>query len=115
MTEAEICGSFRRADNKRAQIQIISELTLRPKEEIEEILVRNGYTIPNSKRKGFMKKADEEAKEEEPIGESIIPTAVKIAVTTRADFLENKIETLKAQILQFEAELEELTRFLEGV
>lgn len=34
MTEKEICGSYRRADNKMTQIKILSELTLKSEYEI---------------------------------------------------------------------------------
>ena len=46
MTEKEICGSYRRADNKMTQIKILSELTLKSEYEIMSIVVRNGYELP---------------------------------------------------------------------
>lgn len=46
MNETEICGSYRRADNKMTQIKILSELTLKSEYEIMSIVVRNGYELP---------------------------------------------------------------------
>lgn len=40
MTEKEICGSYRRADNKMTQIKILSELTL--KSEYRHVPQRDG-------------------------------------------------------------------------
>ena len=40
MTEREICGSFRRAENQKQQIQILTELTCKSKYQIIGILLR---------------------------------------------------------------------------
>ena len=38
MTEREICGSFRRAENQKQQIQILTELTCKSSSEPEVII-----------------------------------------------------------------------------
>lgn len=48
MTEREICGSFRRAENQKQQIQILTELTCKSKYQIIGILLRNGEKVPKS-------------------------------------------------------------------
>lgn len=48
VTEREICGSFRRAENQKQQIQILTELTCKSKYQIIGILLRNGEKVPKS-------------------------------------------------------------------
>lgn len=45
MTNAEICDSFRRADNKRQQIGILAELTATDKETVAEVLADAGLYV----------------------------------------------------------------------
>lgn len=42
MTDEEICRSWRTARNRRKQIKVLAELTLKPPEVIRSILVANG-------------------------------------------------------------------------
>ena len=56
MTEREICGSFRRADDKKKQIQILSELTGNTKYQIIRILIRNGENLPEEVEKQIFKR-----------------------------------------------------------
>ena len=58
MTEREICGSFRRADNKKQQIQILTELTCMSKYQIIGILLRNGETVPKTIESQIFKRLD---------------------------------------------------------
>lgn len=46
MTEREICGSYIRAKNQNEQITILTELTLKSREQIIGILLKNGVDIP---------------------------------------------------------------------
>lgn len=48
VTEREICGSFRRAENQKQQIQILTELTCKSKYQIIGILLRNGEKVPKT-------------------------------------------------------------------
>ena len=58
MTEREICGSFRRAENQKQQIQILTELTCKSKYQIIGILLRNGEKVPKSIENQLYKRLD---------------------------------------------------------
>lgn len=64
-TDEEICTLYRGARNKRAQIRILSELTLRPQVQIRAILKRAGYDVAGKQvrkrpqRDGYRAKYDE--------------------------------------------------------
>lgn len=58
MTEREICGSFRRAENQKQQIQILTELTCKSKYQIIGILLRNGEKVPKSIANQLYKRLD---------------------------------------------------------
>jgi len=45
MTDREICLSYKEAKKKAEQIKILSELTLKPVDEIKAILIANGYKV----------------------------------------------------------------------
>lgn len=58
VTEREICGSFRRAENQKQQIQILTELTCKSKYQIIGILLRNGEKVPKSIENQLYKRLD---------------------------------------------------------
>ena len=58
VTEREICGSFRRAENQKQQIQILTELTCKSKYQIIGILLRNGEKVPKSVENQLYKRLD---------------------------------------------------------
>ena len=58
MTDGEIVREYRTAKDKKAQIRIMAELTLKPKEEIVRILKENGCDV-EEKRRGRKPKAGE--------------------------------------------------------
>ena len=58
VTEREICGSFRRAENQKQQIQILTELTCKSKYQIIGILLRNGEKVPKSIENQSYKRLD---------------------------------------------------------
>ncbi len=73
MTDKEICWSYRKADNKREQITVLSELTLKSKYEIMAIITAGGQELPPKTMKGLKMrlgrleeriKADEQEHEE---------------------------------------------------
>lgn len=53
VTEREICGSFRRAENQKQQIQILTELTCKSKYQIIGILLRNGEKVPKALKTSY--------------------------------------------------------------
>ena len=58
VTEREICGSFRRAENQKQQIQILTELTCKSKYQIIGILLRNGEKVPKNIENQLYKRLD---------------------------------------------------------
>ena len=48
MTEAEIVKSYQRAEKKREQIKILAELNDCPKQDIRDILEKNGEEVPKT-------------------------------------------------------------------
>lgn len=56
--EEQICGSFRRAENQKQQIQILTELTCKSKYQIIGILLRNGEKVPKSIENQLYKRLD---------------------------------------------------------
>lgn len=61
MTESEIVRNYREAKNKREQITILADLNRCEKEEIVEILLKNGESERTSKKE----KAKEETRREQ--------------------------------------------------
>lgn len=59
MTEEEIYKSYKSAKYPKEQIKILSELTLKSKEEIQEIILRQ-QTLRAKKKHESEKKAEEE-------------------------------------------------------
>lgn len=60
MTESEIVRNYREAKNKREQVTILSDLNSCEKEEIIEILLRNGVDQKELPRKRKPRKKPEE-------------------------------------------------------
>ncbi len=58
MTDGEIVREYNTAKDKKAQIKIMAELTLKPKEEIIRILKENGCEV-EEKRRGRKPKTEE--------------------------------------------------------
>ena len=51
-TNEEICALYREAANKKTQIGILAELTLKTKGQIKEILRENGFDVERLRGKG---------------------------------------------------------------
>lgn len=51
-TNEEICALYREAANKKTQIGILAELTLKTKGQIKEILRENGFDVERLREKG---------------------------------------------------------------
>ena len=127
MSEREIEGRFRRAEDKRGQISILAQLNACDESEIREILLRNGVGLgpelfPEEPKKrgrkpGKKTTPKKEEKEVTPeIGEKIeikvleqkpakeevkqtngMPEAVRIALLERKIVLTNKINELEKE------------------
>ena len=61
MTDGEIVREYNQAKDKKEQIKIMSELTLKPKEEIIRILKENGCEVEEKRRERKPKAETEEA------------------------------------------------------
>ena len=66
MTDGEIAREYNQAKNKKTEIEVLSDLTLKPKEEIIRILKENGCEVEESRR-------GRKPKEEETDGNAIKP------------------------------------------
>lgn len=58
MTEAEIVKSYQKADKKREQIKILSELNACPKQTIRDILEKHGEEVPKTGNRYTVKKPE---------------------------------------------------------
>lgn len=67
MTDGEIVREYNQAKDKKAQIQIMSELTCKPKEEIVRVLKENGCEV-EEKRRGQKPKAEEKKVDTKTLG-----------------------------------------------
>lgn len=113
MTEKEICKSYRRAENKRAQIGILAELNATSKEFIKEILERGGEMgRPRLKAEAPKKtiiNEDFAAAVDDMTGKRVpMPDIVKDAIQFGIDALDVKITELEAEYKATGEQLKEL-------
>lgn len=130
MTRSEIVQSYREAKDKKTQIKILSELTCKSVNDIENILVAAGETLPPRRKRAEkpaekpVEKAEEPKKEpihgkftealEKDIKEKVentprkfkenIPENVRTALTNelrRLDAQMEEIQKKKAEIIEF--------------
>lgn len=127
MTERELVGKFKRADNKKEMIEILADLNGCDIPTIEAILLENGIpeeVIP--KRRGRKPKAKTEPPKKEvkevddtefAEGEEVVnvPGVVLSACMFRNEVLTNQIIELTNQIKSLETERDALCDFLNGV
>ena len=104
MTDTEITGSFRRADNKMEQLKILSELNATSKDAIRDVLRKNGIPEeeipkdpPKKERSKPKVKAKAEPKAEKHTGKFAIPDAVRHLCTARIQFLTDFIKELEEE------------------
>lgn len=64
MTEAEIVKSFQRAEKKREQIKILADLNACPKQDIRDILEKNGEEVPKTGNRYTKRKENQEDPED---------------------------------------------------
>ena len=135
MKDIEIVGRFKRAENQKEQVLILAELNACEKEEIIEVLKKNGIDTSKveeqmkPKKRGRKKKeetkveekkitvveepvveevADEPVVEEKEEAKHIIPKIVKSIV-------EDRISMLTELIKETEKERDTLCEYLQGV
>ena len=129
MTEQEIVLKYNRADNKKGQVKILAELNACDKDEIINILVKNGVNIEAPKKRGrppkvadvkVAKKVDEEqlykevfksatVKKEPKKQEQVpcIPAVVK-------KICQERISLLTEKIIELEKERDALCDYMQG-
>lgn len=106
MTEKEICKSYSRAENKRAQIGILAELNTTSKEVIKEILEKGGE-MGRPKLKAELPKQAAGDKTEKRVP---MPDIVKETIQFGIDALDVKITELEAEYKAISESLEELRK-----
>ena len=92
MTENEIVSHYKRNGEKNSQIQILADLNGCSKEEIQDILKRNGCEIKEPKKKEAKEKA---AVQQETIN---IPLSVWATIKEKETFLRGKIAKLEREL-----------------
>ena len=127
MTDIEIVGRFRRAENKKGQVQILADLNACSKEEIVEVLKKHDIDVSGYiKKKGRKPKAEstEEVvvKEEDKVEcsedkEVIVPEALipKVVITVceeKIARLTEDIENCFERIKEMEEERDTLCDYL---
>lgn len=85
MSEHEICVDYKNARFKKQQIGILADQNLCSREEIEQILEKNGCVIPKKKPKAKEPETEEEEKEKD------MPDAVYKALWDRLGALDELI------------------------
>lgn len=137
MNETEILGSYRRADNKKEQIQILADLNCCDRETIIDLLKKNGVPEEefSSKKRGRKKaeiKVSVPTKQDIPAEDDMafhFPDDVKdgqsmyeYSITDDTQVIpravvracEEKIDYLDAQILVIQNEIDEIRGYLNG-
>ena len=111
MKESEICREYKEAKDKRAQIRILAELNLCEKNEILNILLKNGYELPPERKKTEQKEEkavcigprEEKAQEEAPEKPQNMPEAVMSTLYARMDELDEAIKKLEKEYREIAA------------
>lgn len=85
MSEHEICMDYKNARLKKQQISILAELNLCSKEDIEQILIKNGIEVVKRKSKAKEPETEEDEQNEE------LPDAVYKALWDRLGALDDLI------------------------
>ena len=86
MSDQEIVGSYRRADNKNKQVKTLSELNACGKEDIMEVLKKNGE-IEEKAEPATQKKRGRKPKEP-----SVVPEIVRAAVSEKMVKIQESID-----------------------
>lgn len=102
MTDEEIYTSYRDAKQKGEQVKILSELTLKPVDEIIEILIKKG--VPAKAFSRFKRMIQTEYIAQEEIAKCLEEKNEIIKA------LQDDIESLEAGVRELEAELREVTQ-----
>lgn len=83
--EKEVCRKFKEAKDKAGMVLILSQLNDCSREEIVQILEKNGYEDPRKEQK----------KKAKPMNK--IPDAVYKVLADRMDFIEVQIKSLEKE------------------
>lgn len=117
MTEAEIVGRYRRAENQSTQVGILAELNCCDKSEIIEVLERNGIELKKRGRKKPVSK-DKDKKEEpvkSPAKEESLPAIVRTAITEKMIAVQEKIDLQKEKISRQQEMMDHENETLKGM
>lgn len=133
MTEAEIVKSYQRAEKKREQIKILSELNACQKQVIRDILEKNGEEVPKTGNRYTIKKPEvTEAngskrkqvkrllKNEEPTESSDLSTRENVGthqqeVGKKSEKQKDAVKTPKAVIELTRKQMEKLKDLIDGI
>lgn len=109
MTNQEICQVYRQAKNKKQQIEILSDLALKTKEEIEEILIAGGESVNltnNRKRK--------QVENKDVLKEQGLPEEIQMVLQEKLDQIDLEIKELNRKIEEREKLYREIAGFMKS-
>ena len=112
MTEAEIVRSYKQADKKREQINILSELNLCDKKTIREILRKNGVDVAEPGPKEPAPKKTTQKAERDPDQEVPVPEVVMEFARAHLDVLQSRIKGLDLEKARVEKQHKQLSGWI---
>lgn len=113
MTDLEIVGKFKRADNKKEILQVLADLNVCKVDDIKEVLVRNGISEDEFPKKRGKKPKPKENSEPKRIDKQVKKISYPPASVVRA--CTKKATELREQIIALKKEYDELMEFLNEV
>ena len=109
MTESGIVRNYREAKNKREQITILADLNRCEKEEIVEILLKNGVDQKELPRKRKPRKKPEESSKHLPVD-----TVVSV-LAQRVKEIDKELQEHSAVVESLEREKEDIVSYIDGM
>lgn len=109
MTESEIVRNYREAKNKREQVTILADLNGCEKEEIIEILLRNGVDQKELPRKRKSSKKLEANSKHLPVD-----TVISV-LAQRVKEIDKELQEHSAVVEALEREKEDIVSYIDGM
>lgn len=110
MTENEIVRNYREAKNKREQVTILADLNRCEKEEIVEILLKNGVDQRELPRKRKPRKKPEEEKKSKSVTDTVASILVQRVVE-----IDKILQVHYAEVETLEREKEDIMTYIDGL
>lgn len=108
MSEAEICKRFKEAKDHRKQVGILADLNCCSRDQIREILLKNGIAPPRYGNR-YTKIKEEDLPKNIPV-----PKSVFNIIKDKIDNIDMEIQNLEVRIEYLREVKKELNDFLKG-